>query len=189
MKVKVLRCQWCEAEFSPPEQPKVKGKAPTFRPLVLEHADHEVRCEQNPDRPEKGKMSKAWNPTPWKAPHVGARPVPRPHLLTFINGPYDGRQTPLVNYLVDGSTVAVEPPRRMSGPVMEDSKGRAGSRFMGHYELQISNGCPVYKWVDTIHPKKRLGEHPAFVELYPEIAAELDTYVEFTTEAKGDADE
>jgi hypothetical protein len=108
----------------------------------------------------------------------GRRPVFRSHLLTFVGGPYDTRQTPLVNYLIDGSAVGVRPPLRLAGPVSGDSKGRAVTRYMGHYELRLKDDCPVYVWVQTIQPKRRLPDHPNFVEVYPELAAVLDTYVE-----------
>lgn len=173
-----LQCRWCGAKFRPPPPAKGGSKRKEDRPVVLVHADHEITCEKNPHRPEREKESKAWNPVPWKLSVGGRRPVLRSHLLTFVGGPLDTRQTPLVNYLVDGSVVAVEPPLRLAGPVTEDSKGRAVSRYMGHYQLKLKDGCPVYVWVQTIQPKRRLPDHPSFVELYPELAAMLDIYNE-----------
>lgn len=146
--------------------------------MILVHADHELSCDQNPHRPERAKESSAWNPVPWKLSAAGRRPAWRSHLLTFAGGPLDTRQIPLVNYLVDGSTVAVVPPLRLAGPVSGDSKGRAVSRYMGHYELRLKDDCPVYVWVQTIQPKKRLPDHPQFCELYPDLAAVLDQWTE-----------
>lgn len=183
----VVECRWCGAEFRPPPPTKGGSKKKEDRPVVLVHADHEINCEKNPHRPEREKESKAWNPVPWKLSVGGRRPVLRSHLLTFVGGPLDTRQTPLVNYLVDGSAVAVEPPLRLAGPVTEDSKGRAVSRYMGHYQLKLKvlpdvdgpgRYCPVYVWTQTIQPKRRLPDHPSFVELYPELAAMLDIYNE-----------
>lgn len=165
-KARSLQCQWCGAEFTEP--PPSKGNEAQPRSITLKHADHEVKCEQNPNHPAKGKVSMAWNPVPWKAQPMGARPTPKPHLLTFLGGPEDGRQTHFQNYLVDGTTALVCPPMRLAGPVKADSQGRACSVYMGHYELRLKGDCPIYQWVDTITPKKRLPKPLGFRDLWPE---------------------
>lgn len=176
---RTLQCQWCGAEFKEP--PPSRGDSDkTVRSITLQHADHEVRCEQNPDRPASEKISMAWNPVPWKAQPMGARPRPKPHLLTFIGGPWDGRQTHFQNYLVDGTTALVCPPERLAGPVKPDSQGRACSTYMGHYELRLQDDSPIYQWVDTITPKKRLPKPLGFKDLWP--LAQVPEYQPYETE-------
>lgn len=166
-------CQFCGEAFPEPAPERAGGKPRVLRSRVAAHADHELRCPENPDRPVKLKTSAAWSPMPWTHKFTD-NPQPKPTAVVFVGGPNHGRVLQWINYLVDGSVVAVEPPLTMSGPVMADSKGRAASRYMGHYRLKLSRDCPVYVWVDTIVPKKRLPQPIEFTKAWPDLAASLE---------------
>jgi len=176
-----LACQFCGERF---EQVKplsanakwLKRGKDRFPPTpVVAHADHEMKCKENPDRPERGKASTAWVPQPFPVGRFGgAQPSPTATRVTYLGGPYHGRSQGFECFLVDGTRVAVQPPLVAPGPQQEDSKGRVCSRYMGHYELRLKGGCPIYRWVDTIVPKKkRLGETQTLEDLWPEWAAQL----------------
>lgn len=168
---KVLECRWCGEKFPDPP-PLKRGETPP-RSKILVHADHELRCKENPDYTPRAKPSSAWNPMPWTAPQVGALPAPRPTVLTFVGGPLSGRVTALENFLIDGTSVAIEPPLRLCGPVSVDSAGRGVTKWMGHYELRLRGDSPIYVWIETIQPKKRLPKATEFRELWPELAARI----------------
>ncbi len=164
-----LACQFCGKPF-------VGGTltrgAKTDRSLLLQHADHELKCPDNPDRPVAGKASSAWTPAPWK-PDMTSAATPKPERVTYLGGPWHGRSQAFDAYLVDGTRLEVEPPKIVPGPQMADSKGRSCSKFMGHYELRLKGGCPIYRWVETITPKRRLPSPRTFTEAWPELAAQL----------------
>jgi hypothetical protein len=162
--VEHLECQWCGAEWAK------KGE----RFDVRTHAMHETRCPESPHYtpPEKG--SKAWNPMPWPHDTVGRTAVPNETSITYVGGPYHGQRRGWVGYLVDGREILTEPPLVHLGPVTPDSKGRMCSKYMGHYELSITEGCPVYRWVDTLTPKKRLSQPPQFTTTWPDLADHLE---------------
>lgn len=179
------QCQWCLKEFPVPVVTK-SGKAP--RPMILVVADHELKCEKNPDRPVIEKESKAWKPEPWLIEMGGTKAKPQPTTLTFMDGPWQGRQTNWEMHLVDGTCVTLQPPKIIAGPVTTDSATpvpRSCSKYMGHYELELlvrpkeggfPEVCPVYVWVPTIIPKKRLAKATPFAEAWPELAAELTVW-------------
>lgn len=183
----VPKCQWCGQDFPTPVVQRAKGKGKGPRPVMLDLADHEVKCASNPHRPEVEKESKAWNPRPWMV-EITSEPVLKPTTLTFLGGPWHGRQTRWEMHLVSGECITIEPPAKIAGPVKGDSKERACSAYMGHYELRIREGCPVYRWVDTIIPKKRLSQPTEFTAAFPELAATLMEDIRYATEPGTDAD-
>lgn len=177
-----LTCQFCNERFEQPA-PLPASKRGWLRPgrdsfpetPVLAHAKHEFRCKDNPNRPGVWKGSSAWTPQPFPVRKFGgAQPSPTATRLTYLGGPYHGRSQAFECFLVDGTVVVSEPPRVAPGPQQEDSKGRLCSKYMGHYELRTRQGCLVYRWVDTIVPKKkRLAQPTPFNERWPHLAAEL----------------
>lgn len=168
----MLLCRFCSREFN---DPKVGPKdRTTVRPLANVVTDHETKCEQNPDRPPPFKESKAWTPNPWKT-QFSDNPHLRADRVTMLGGPEHGRTFRWECFLVDGTTALVEPPTVLAGPVMADSKDRACSRYMGHYELRLRGGLPIYRWVDTIVPKKRLPAPRTFDEAWSGLSKSLPT--------------
>lgn len=176
------QCRWCGREFQEPPIIKSKAKTQTVkRSAEMECADHEWKCEENPNHPAAEKVSKAWSPRPWPVSDFGgARPQPKPDRIVFLEGPWHGREQHWDAHLINGTVVTIEPPRIIPGPTVSDSKDRRCSLYMGHYELRLALvgdekiWCPVYRWVATITPKKRLTQPRTFNEAWPALAVTLE---------------
>ena len=155
------QCRWCGQVVE-----ATKGRS-----ALLVRADHEIKCEENPDHPVKAKVSKAWKPQPWTSLEAGAATKPAETHIVYEGGPYHGRKQRFEAVLVDGTTVAVKPLPILPGPQQADSKDRACSRYMGHYQLEVVNNCGIYKWVDTVMPVKRAPQEQTLQQLWPELCS------------------